>query len=896
MVKKAFLLISLLFLATYTASAEKASKYTISIDGGSTTEYSYTDWPALMTQVKTYTGTAAARVTVTITGNDFDANDNMPTVQNVNTILCAGDNVAYTTFKFVDCTFQKGDQYDCISFGYATVKGVVLEFHGCTLEERLYGNEAGTAEGTHYNVDVKFYGCTFASASTGGRYFGDLLFDGCEFTNPVSWDNTEAIVNAQNATDGVFCRRQNSVGDESTFTLKNCTFAQSVTDATWFRFIYAPDFENYDIDLGQYFYPCLSDTYVIEDLAKYNADKLGTGKVKTLEIRNNDISSSKNVLLLIWPARVKYDANAPESATVSGETKDDNLYEPGQDFTVKTNGFSCAGYAFTGWNTLANPTELNPGTAYTGGQVAQIPFTIGYKLYAQWAEPAGTGPFLVVETATKYPTLQQAVDAAASGNTIKVLSGSEYDAATYSTDNPASYYREAWGGEVLIMGKSLTIIPENSANPTPLKDFVFTVYGASTLSDIKFEGLKLTGKSKFMVFPGFEGQGINSLSIKNCDIDVNGGLPSSNRPITGLLHLSGTSTIGFPNYTDGASIVFCGTPAGDISSFQVTGTTFKNRNANRYIAGRGRFRSVEISGNQFGAADCRFGGMFMVTEDGGYSSEAFTIKIHDNSFYCSKKPILLYFTTGGFNNTKDNQVFVYDNEINTTPAGRYTFTNNYDGIVEAIKLFDVTGGTTTVTTYGNTLNGYCYNYIYSEGANSHTVLNAQPGHTWDYGETGAHIKNVPSGSTKNPDIYYNNKAYKYNEATGEFIEHDLGDAQYCDRCDELHVIPGLTITANGLEEGQSAVFVVSRVSDVDTPLLQVMITGEAGGGGSRTVLGLETGNYKVTPASWSWTYDISPASKSITLDGTNQAEAEFTLTKKDSTLPENVEKVKVSNF
>ena len=496
MVKKAFLLISLLFLATYTASAEKASKYTISIEGGSPTEYSYTDWPALMTQVKTYTGTAAARVTVTITGNDFDANDNMPTVQNVNTILCAGDDVAYTTFKFVDCTFQKGDQYDCISFGYATVKGVVLEFHGCTLEERLYGNEAGTAEGTHYNVDVKFYDCTFASASTGGRYFGDLLFDGCEFTNPVSWDNTEALINAVNSTAVSTSRRQNSVEDESTFTLKNCTFAQSVTDATWFRFIYAPDFENYDIDLGQYFYPCLSDTYVIEDLAKYNADKLGTGKVKTLEIRNNDISSSKNVLLLIWPARVKYDANAPESATVGGETKDDNLYEPGQDFTVKTNGFSCAGYAFTGWNTLANPTELNPGTAYTGGQVAQIPFTIGYKLYAQWAE-----------------------------------------------------------------------------------------------------------------------------------------------------------------------------------------------------------------------------------------------------------------------------------------------------------------------------------------------------------------------------------------------------------------LSGLTITASGLAEGESAVFTVnSSAGDVDTPLLQVMITGEAGGGGSRTVLGLEAGNYKVTPASWNWTYNVTPASKTVAFDGTSPAVAEFTLTKKDSTLPENVEKVKVSNF
>lgn len=496
MVKKVFLLISLLFLATYTASAEKASKYTISIEGGSTTEYSYTDWPALMTQVKTYTGTAAARVTVTITGNDFDENDHMPTESNVNTIVCSDDNVPYTTFKFENCTFKKGDQYDCISFGYASVKGIALEFHDCTLEERLYGNEAGTSGGTHYPVDVKFYGCTFTSASTGGRWFGDLLFDGCEFTNLVSWDNKEALINAQNGTTESTSRRKNSVDAESTFTMKDCTFDQPLTDATWFRFVYAPDYERYYIDLGQYFYPCLSDTYEINTLAQYNTFKLGTGKVKSLNIKNNDISSSNNILLLFQPARVKYEANAPESATVGGETKDDNLYEPGQDYTVKTNGFTCAGYAFTGWNTLAHPTELNPGTAYTEGQVAQMPLTIGYKLYAQWAE-----------------------------------------------------------------------------------------------------------------------------------------------------------------------------------------------------------------------------------------------------------------------------------------------------------------------------------------------------------------------------------------------------------------LSGLTITASGLAEGESAVFTVSRsVGDVDTPLLQVMITGEAGGGGSRTILGLEAGNYKVTPASWSWTYNVTPASETVAFDGTSPAVAEFTLTKKDSTLPENVEKVKVNKF
>ena len=385
MVKKAFLLVSILFLVAYTAFAEKASKYTISLGGGVPTEYTYTDWPALMTQVKTYTGTDAARVMVTITGNDFDESDNMPKVSNVNTIVCANDNVPYTTFKFENCTFSKSStsEYDCISFGYAIAKGIVLEFHSCTLNERLYGNEAGTQAGDHYTVDVKFYNCTFTSQSIGGRWFGDVLFEGCTFNNLVSWDITEPMINTQNG-NGSDCRRVNSVGAASTMIVKDCTFDQSITDASWLRFIYAVDFENYDIDLDYYFYPCLSDQFNFSNITGYNTDKLNTGKVQQLKINNNDQSSTKINFLAFLPARVKYEANAPESATVSGETQDDNLYEIGQDFTIKANGFTCNGYKFKGWNTHSRPTELDPGTTYTEGQTAQIPFSGKFIIYAQW--------------------------------------------------------------------------------------------------------------------------------------------------------------------------------------------------------------------------------------------------------------------------------------------------------------------------------------------------------------------------------------------------------------------------------------------------------------------------------------------------------------------------------
>lgn len=50
--------------------------------------------------------------------------------------------------------------------------------------------------------------------------------------------------------------------------------------------------------------------------------------------------------------------------------------------TLAANKFQRKGYLFTGWNTVAQPDENNPGTAYADSEVVNINSNL--KLYAQW--------------------------------------------------------------------------------------------------------------------------------------------------------------------------------------------------------------------------------------------------------------------------------------------------------------------------------------------------------------------------------------------------------------------------------------------------------------------------------------------------------------------------------
>lgn len=867
--KKIFLLtlFPLLLLATNISYAGKAAKYIISKEGGTSAEYDYTGWPALMAQVKTNTGTATARVTVTITGNDFDDADGMPYVNNYHTIVCADDNVPYTTFKFVNCTFAPSvadpDKYDCLSFGYAIAPGIVLEFHGCTLNERLYGNEAGNQEGTHYTVDAKFFGCTFTSAATGGRHFGDLLFDGCTFTNRVSWENTEPVINAQNGTDAG-CRRVNSVGGESTFTVKDCTFDQPITDASWLRFIYAVDFENYDIDIDQYFYPCLSDKFNFDKISDYNTDKLNTGRVKKLEnLSNNATSSSKINFLAFVPARVRYDANAPESATASGETKDDNMYEAGENFTVKTNGFTCLGYKFKGWNTLANPTEAKPGTAYTEGQTAQIPLTIGFKLYAQWEE---LGPFLVVRTDTQYPTLQQAVDAAQDGDTIEVLPCADFGVdkygKSYATNVAGNITSDS--GKVFLKGKSLTIQNHNNASASSadkttysatLDSFVIVLKGTTgTVNDYTFKNLCITGKS--LISPDTISGSLGTITVHNCyaDTDI---IISDSYSISDSRNPDGSKlNNGRPIYTECAFIQSPqnGYP-GTTDGLYVTNNTIIARNADRHINGGYRIKDLLISGNVFGCPEKsgRFMSYSFVIERMYDGESKFEIK--NNKYYSNGTANIAYINTDNSNaflkmSIHDNEIYdvTYVNENN-----RKRLLRSADGLPYYISQLANSGAGADFVTYRNYVNGYCDNRVNNAKAGvSGYRVEEQDGHTYGDGHiqlisesTDALIKKY---GLKAEDIVFQGHADEF--AGGDHDKHTLSSDEYCDRCDDI--LTALIITCTGLSENESAIFTVK-----DADANEVCTLSLTGPDAKKAVMGLKAGKYTVSADSWDWAYTNS---------------------------------------
>lgn len=94
-------------------------------------------------------------------------------------------------------------------------------------------------------------------------------------------------------------------------------------------------------------------------------------------------------------------------------------------------------------------------------------------------EPNDNGPFNLVRTAQRYGTLQEAVDAAQSGDVIEVMpcsnySISEYD-EVYATNN-LDYISED-GAEVYIEGKSLIFRSNNKNDHATLKNFAIVVVG-----------------------------------------------------------------------------------------------------------------------------------------------------------------------------------------------------------------------------------------------------------------------------------------------------------------------------------------------------------------------------------------------------------------------------------
>ena len=86
---------------------------------------------------------------------------------------------------------------------------------------------------------------------------------------------------------------------------------------------------------------------------------------------------------------VSFNANATEGVT--GAMADQTFIE-GEEQALTAHAFHRTGYGFEGWNTVAEPTSENPGTAYDDGQ--EITITGDLTLYAQWKANVHTVSFI----------------------------------------------------------------------------------------------------------------------------------------------------------------------------------------------------------------------------------------------------------------------------------------------------------------------------------------------------------------------------------------------------------------------------------------------------------------------------------------------------------------------
>ncbi len=84
-----------------------------------------------------------------------------------------------------------------------------------------------------------------------------------------------------------------------------------------------------------------------------------------------------------WNYTVSFDKNAPEGAEVSGSVQSVSGTE-GKAVVLTKNNFALEGYLFKGWNTVASPTEDEPGVLYE--DCASFVGTAHTTLYAQWIE------------------------------------------------------------------------------------------------------------------------------------------------------------------------------------------------------------------------------------------------------------------------------------------------------------------------------------------------------------------------------------------------------------------------------------------------------------------------------------------------------------------------------
>ena len=145
------------------------------------------------------------------------------------------------------------------------------------------------------------------------------------------------------------------------------------------------------------------------------------------------------------------------------------------------------------------------------------------------------------------------------------------------------------------------------------------------------------------------------------------------------------------------------------------------------------------------------------------------------------------------------------------------------------------------------------------------------------------------GKDKPKDTNVGNAVIVYKKSGATKLSYELDSPQL------LKILIDLIIKKNGMKEGESAIFNVSKTSDESNTLYTVTITAGADGNGSVTIKGFQKGEYTVQEEPWSWAYTSNPTDGKISQDISTNNVFTFTNTPNEN-IPRHAEAIKVNEM
>ena len=212
-------------------------------------------------------------------------------------------------------------------------------------------------------------------------------------SNPTSFYVTSSTKILKNATKKGYTFKgwYNSSGEKVTEIPKGSTGSRTLTahwTKTWYTIVYNLNGGTNNSSNPTGFY-ITSATKTLKNPTRPGYTFKGWYKESTYKTKVTEIpkgSTGSRTLYAKWAANsytIKFSGNGSTSGSMASISA-----KYGTTYTLKANAYRKTGYVFAGWNTVANPTEENPGTLYEDmASVKNLKTSGTVYLYAQWKLP-----------------------------------------------------------------------------------------------------------------------------------------------------------------------------------------------------------------------------------------------------------------------------------------------------------------------------------------------------------------------------------------------------------------------------------------------------------------------------------------------------------------------------